>query len=218
MSDRHGSNTIVCVFGRKGSGKTTMIGRIVEQYIKDHPEHPILAIDFLGDQAFPEQLDFEVKGIEEAADIIAHEDAPRLIIRDPGTPAEEMRAKAFSVMTKALQGIQKAGGALITVDEVDLPQDVGPSYAPADLEMGLRYGRHLNLSLLFASRRPQDVPKLLTSQCDYIFCGAISEARDLKAMKDMGFPDDELPKLPVGSFIMKSLNPYGFRKIIANPF
>lgn len=69
------------------------------------------------------------------------------------------------------------GDCTIVVDEVD--QVSSAISVPDSLARNLRYGRHRKISIIAASRRAADVPRLITSQADELVSFNQTEPRDI---------------------------------------
>lgn len=145
MADR--INQIIAVFGRKGSGKTTLIKEIIR------PVRRLLVLDKLKEfdagQVFynPQDLYNYVTAAP------AFQAIYRPIDRDYGVDWLAWLALAL-------------GDCLLVIDEIDLY--CSSAYMSEALYSVVHIGRHYNTSLLMASRMPQRIRNDITAQADTI--------------------------------------------------
>ena len=64
------------------------------------------------------------------------------------------------------------------IEEVD--NYATPNLCPIDLKRLLKYGRHSGLSMIFVSRRPAEINRLITSQSQRFICFTIIEPTDVR--------------------------------------
>jgi len=85
----------------------------------------------------------------------------------------------------------------MVVDEIDsLAGSVVPP-PPEEFRRLIHFGRHIGCSFIAASRRPADVPRLLSSQATRFICFSQTEPSDLRWLRSVVGPRaDELPALP----------------------
>ena len=147
MNKSERQNQIIAVFGRKGSGKTTLIRKIIV------PARRLLVYDKLNEfdagQVFydPQALyDYVIK-------------APKFqaVYRPVDT--------AFGVDWLARLALA-LGDCVITIDEVDLYAST--YYMSEALYNIIHIGRHFNTSIVMASRMPQRIRNDITAQADVI--------------------------------------------------
>jgi len=211
MPDRHGRNVITCVFGRKGSGKSTAVGRLVEGVLRKNSEKLVLVADFLGDQAFPVD-DFRRVGLEGLPDAL--DAGERRLIVDLNL--SDVEAPEF--LTAFTSAARYLPGALVVVDELDFPANIGAARVPHDMAAIISYGRHASISLIAAARRPQDVPKLLVSQADYVLVGHQAGKRELEYLKEWGFDPEAISRLRVGEFVVLDAAQASFSRTRFRPY
>lgn len=155
-------NRIICIFGRKGSGKTTL----ARAMIKREPRYII-------------------------ADSLNEYDAP-MTATDERELADHVRAKlqgklrlcvkvGNDAMFDAACDAAKIAGSekpvLLVVEEADLR--CSPAYVTASLDRLIRYGRHWGVSILAVARRPAEITRHLTAQADTVIAFRSVEPRDL---------------------------------------
>ena len=181
-------NEVVCVFGRKGSGKSYRIHRLIEQiptsrrvmiwdpvseYAGRAAEDPILHAQLFGD--VHQMLQEAAKGGL----------AQRVVMQAPRGQFDVFCTFCY-----------RAGNMAVVVDEVNL--FCKPGQCPAPLLELLRIGRHASVDLIFAARRPAEVARDLTAQADRIEAYKTIEPNDLKWFSDVCGKSfaDSLPNLP----------------------
>ena len=64
------------------------------------------------------------------------------------------------------------------IEEVD--NYATPNFCPIELKRLLKYGRHNGLSMIFVSRRPAEINRLITSQSQRFICFTIIEPGDVR--------------------------------------
>lgn len=171
-----GTTLIAGAFGRKGSGKTSVIRSLAKrekrQLVWDpFREHAVVWID---------------DGIPALCEYLAGRDQFRVGIDD----ADPESALAMLRISEQLTH------CTVILEEVDL---VGtPISVPIDLRRAIAQGRHWDLNLLYTSRRPAEVPRLLTSQSDAIYIFNTHEPRDVQHLRsylrDLADTVQTLPK------------------------
>lgn len=92
------------------------------------------------------------------------------------------------------------GRILYAVDEID--RFTSANWMPSGLSYVVNQGRHVQVSLLCTSRRPQQIPRELTSQAHKMFIFRMTEPRDL-AYIEQYIGSEAIAKLP-------HLAPYSF--------
>lgn len=174
-------NSITSIFGRKGSGKTTLAKAILQEHARalvldpqseyhDLPEVIVersrrLAILRLADLARLPQWHLVVQGLE---------------------PPEYL---------SLLRVAWELRDALVVIDEA---HEYGTAWKPApEVAKLVRLGRHRGLSSLFVSQRPSDVARIITSQSDAIVAFRQHEERDVRFLHSIFGPQaEELRQLP----------------------
>lgn len=88
----------------------------------------------------------------------------------------------------------------LIVEEVD--QYATPAYCPIKLKRVLKIGRHSGISMVFVSRRPAEVNRLITAQSRRFICFQMLEPNDVRYMRAViGAVADEIPTLDKLSYI-----------------
>lgn len=150
--------TIITVFGRKGFGKT----QFLRYYIHKHPSRDYIIFDHFHEHepGADSVVIYRLSDFEHA-----DPDKHRYLIRGP-VPFEDFWDFAASCR-----------GMTVVFDEVDKCCTAGD--LPGGLNDIVQYGRHLDVSLLVAARRPSRVNRSVTSQSDFIVSYNLQEPRDL---------------------------------------
>lgn len=182
------TNTVIFVAGRKGSGKTYRIRRMIDELPKSRP---ILIWDPMSEYAGKATSD-PVPGAQVFWDIremlqeaVKGGLAKRVVLQCPRSHFETFCTWAY-----------RAGNLTVIVDEVNL--FCSPSKCPVPLLELLRIGRHAQVDLIFAARRPAEVARDLTAQADRIIAYRTIEPLDLKWFGQVCGKTfaDSLPHLP----------------------
>ena len=161
-------NRVVAVFGRKGSGKSYWLKQQVDQrrglvvvwdsvsdFAGPTAERPIRAAT-----VFRDVRDLLTAGAERRLPRVCVVQAPR-----PQFPV-------FCAWTA------RVGRLLVVVDEVNLY--CKPGWAPPELLELLRIGRHAQVDLFVAARRPAEISRDITAQADEVRSFRTCEPVDLE--------------------------------------
>lgn len=158
---------ILVVLGRRGCGKTTEIKRRIGTLPR------MLIFDTLAEYEGCGEVFYEP---EEMISYVERKN--RSYFRCVFRPMDVEIQPAFEYFMR-LSWI--ARDCTCVIDEVDAVSS--PISIPQELSRSIRYGRHQNVSLIAASRRAAEVPRLLTSQADEIVCFNQTEPGDLKYLE-----------------------------------
>lgn len=154
---------ITCIFGKRGSGKTTLARGLLDEAPRA----------FICDP-FDEYL---LPDTEKFYSIAAL--ARRM--------KENLGAKAFRYCfypvdirdsDKLLLLAHAVRYCTVVLEEIDLL--CSPNFIPLHLSESIRRGRHYGVDLIAVSRRPAEVSRLLTSQASRFYIFRFSEPRDLE--------------------------------------
>lgn len=152
-------NCIIVVFGQKGTGKSTFLEACL-----DDTRKPIKQIK---DNRYYEEI-WIVDPLMELtylSDYAYNDDAER-----------------FHVVKSIYEVDIVHIPALIVIDEVD--QFCSPQKPLPDcLDSWVQLGRHDDISIIAASRRPAEVHRTVTSQADYLILFRLTENRDREYIK-----------------------------------
>lgn len=164
------SNEVICVFGRKGSGKSYWI----KQHLAKIPAGRSLWVwDPVSEYAGPSaevplhsgSLFYSMRSMLEAAK--AGKLGKRVVLQAPRSEFDLFCTFAY-----------RTGQVTVVVDEINL--FCSPSKCPAPLLELLRIGRHAEVDLIFAARRPAEVSRDLTAQSDKTVAFKTIEPADLE--------------------------------------
>lgn len=181
-----------CVIGQSGSGKSYLVGVIVEELAR--ARLPFVIIDTEGEYKSLKSL-FNILhvGREKDSDIPIDVDFFRLFEEsiEGNVPvildvSEEINAPA--IVYGALESLykveeEKRKPYLVIIEEADkfAPQIVRPRANPVE-EISVR-GRKRGIGLLVATQRPANISKNVLAQCSYGFIGRLGIENDLKAVE-----------------------------------
>lgn len=186
----------IVVFGKKGFGKTTWIRR----YLYENPEPVYLIYDH-----FNEYDDGQIFGSIDEFTIWPdfNFDKNKKFIFRGEIPFDDFFGLAYDLQN-----------CVAVFDEIDLA--CSPHNTEPNLYKILNYGRHKQVGIISASRRPANVSRNLTSQSDEIISFRIAEPRDLKYIEDFCGSDMSklLPNLGIGEFCRY---PHDFESDIIQP-
>lgn len=105
--------------------------------------------------------------------------------------------EAFDFVCKLAGSVENV---CLIVEEVDTYAT--PNVIPFELKRLLKVGRHFGVSMLFVSRRPAEIHRLITSQSQRFICFRMIEPNDVRYMTSIiGEAARELPDLPMLHFI-----------------
>lgn len=171
---------VICVFGKRGYGKSTLSKQIIQLYSK------VFIYDSLNEY-------YDVAVAVSMRRLPKHHHHFRYAFH---TTQE-------GEFDKVCEMIYEAGDMLFVVEECDW--FCSANYTSENFKKIIRYGRHRNISILAISRRPADLSRLLTSQANYIISYRQTEPRDIEALEKYGFNGTELCLLGVGQCLCLSL-------------
>ena len=176
----------IVVFGQKGHGKTTWI----RTYLDENPEPLYFICDHFKEYDAP----YYYSSIKEFLQITKH-DILELWKRKNVVFRGKIDFDEFFWLCTKVQN------CVAVFDEIDLMGTYIQKNHP--LYEIIHYGRHLNVGIISASRRPANVSRNLTSQADEIITFRIQEPRDLKYLEEFAGKDiaDKAPNLGIGEFM-----------------
>lgn len=171
-----GANAVI--FGRKGSGKTTLARALLQHHSR------CLIVDPLREYGHDA---VQVSTLPELADYLERTRGRWRVAYFNDHIAHDFDALCASAYT--------LGDCLFVVEEADWFCD--PAQMPEGFERVIKYGRHQRCHVLAMSRRPSEVHRMLTSQAYEIYCFAMHEPRDLEYLSKLVGHDyaEELPQL-----------------------
>lgn len=182
---------LICVFGKRGSGKTVLINGNLE-----HFPGPIFVLDILGN--FDNENYQHTTSVEDAINMAEEyaqaEDQSKLqkiiVVQtaDPDQTVEILSAALWKISEEYDQG-----GTLV-LDEVDcISYSKGSAF-----DQLIRYGRNKNIHVVTGCRRPAEVSRNITAGANKIYIFRTQEPRDIDYFKstDLGQKAEILQKLP----------------------
>ena len=203
-----------CVIGQSGSGKSYLVGVIVEELCK--LGLPFMVIDTEGEYASIKSK-FNAIWVSEAnpaADITSSERLGAILSESMkyGIPIiydlSDTMDKDASVQSALSELYSMEEGAkrpfLVIIEEADkfAPQIVRQRKNMIE-EISVR-GRKRGIGLLVATQRPANISKNVLAQCSYGFIGKLSIENDVQAIRILFSRQDQLdmlPRLQTGSFL-----------------
>ena len=158
-------NKIFGVFGRKGSGKSHKIKKMISKYAR------VLVYDTMDE--YTEMLAFYTWD-ELVSYLEKHKEGTFKCAYIPKDVKNDI--------TKFCNAALIVGDCLTVIEEADLVCN------PAKIQDGfnslMRRGRHSNVDIVFVSQRPYGINRLLTSQSDELICFKMNEKRDIDFITD----------------------------------
>ncbi len=171
---------IQVVLGRKGCGKTTFVKTRIHDLAR------VLVYDTLGEYS---DLASSCYSLESFLDECCAKE--KRLFRLALVPIQENLERSFQYFCRSVWAI---GDVTAVIDEIDAVSS--PVSVPDEFAKLCRYGRHRQISLITASRRASEIPRILTSQTDSIVSFNQSEPIDLQY----------LAKTPAGADFAESVS------------
>lgn len=179
MAREGADNTILAIFGRKGSGKTELTRKI----IKEHPR--VFAFDTLAEY----DKGFRVcEGKQACIDAM-------LDVKDRRSYRLALRCIELDDNLELMALAYEFPRCLVVVEETSLY--ARPTYLPNEIARFVRYGRHREIDQIYIARRPSEVNRDLTAQADIVVSFEQREPRDVKYLRDVaGEAAEQVQNLP----------------------
>jgi len=194
---------LTTVFGKRGSGKTTLIRAKIAECVR-----PVIIIDILGN--YDPESEEGLRWIKEQPQIKSdtwivtesHIDALEellLYMKEPSKHSgvivvrDSDMNKCVDYLCSALW--HKKGGTLV-IDEADA---VSLKDAPC-FDEAIRYGRNKQIDIITGCRRPAEISRNVTAGADMAYCLSTQEPRDIDYYCD--FLGEEQ------AYALKDLPPY----------
>lgn len=163
-------NYIIGFLGKKGSGKTELVKKIIPKFDR------LIIVDNL--REYDGLIAYEYE--ELYAHISEFRDFKKFKIVFRPT-SDDDKDQFFKLMTTV-------NNFTLILEEVDYyatPMSIEP-----DLLHNIKYGRHYGRNLIYIARRTSEVSRFLTSQSDLIISFIQQEPRDLDHLKRYNFNRD----------------------------
>ncbi len=180
-----------CIIGQSGSGKSYLVGVVVEELCKNNL--PFLIVDTEGEyHSLKSRFNVLWVGDEKSADARTDVNLKKLFEQsiDSNIPVildVSGVTNRENYVYRALQELysleeSKRAPYLVIIEEADhfAPQIVHPRVNPVE-ELSVR-GRKRGIGLLVATQRPANVSKNVLAQCSYGFVGKLSIDNDIQAV------------------------------------
>lgn len=172
-------NEIIVVTGQRGKGKTTYIKNIIESYDR------VIIFDLLGEFCYYETA-FNLNDFFSLLSRKRKEDFFFINYYNP-----KNSEKDFEIICKA---INKLNDIMFVIDELDY--FCSANYIPREFSEIIKRGRHQNLNVIISTRRPHEIPRLVTSQLTQFITFKHIEPRDLSYIKDgVGIEPEDIQNL-----------------------
>lgn len=173
---------LTTVFGKRGSGKTTLIRALIES---PETKKPIVIVDLLGNYNPKVNNDNnEAENPNDPSWVLINE--PALLIEelkkyvsDPKSHSGIIVAQspdADRMLDYACAALWEIKGGTLVVDEADF---VSLAECPC-FDEAIRYGRNRGIDLITGCRRPAEISKNVTAGADLILCFTTHEPRDIE--------------------------------------
>lgn len=97
----------------------------------------------------------------------------------------------------------QTGPLVLLIDEVDIIANA--HYAPRWLRFMIQFARHFGITLIFAARRPAEIPSSIMSQATRIYTFKLELETDISKLKGFGLEFD-VRRLPKYQFVEVGTN------------
>lgn len=169
------NNSIVGVFGKKGSGKSTLVKKCLQnmnRYIVVDPMHEYTGVICYSWHDVADVLkDFKAFNF-------------KIVYRSPNDTDMDNFFALINTRNRETHRFELTDFSLV-FEEVDL--HCSPYYVHDGIKYLTRYGRHSGRSFLYVSRRPAAVNRDMTSQTDLMISFKQVEPNDLKYFANFTF-------------------------------
>jgi hypothetical protein len=173
------SNQSVVILGRKRMGKTTLAQELLEKFSRRVSLDPQRQIH--SGLIFTRLTDLQdyMRNRPHSFHVVA-------------------RLESHDEIDELLWYLYEMGDIALHVDEFNLYWTGRKGEPLADV---VDFGRNHGITLVTTAKRPFQVPRLLTSQADFIVSFRTTEKGDLEYFKDYGFDLDALRALPEHEYL-----------------
>lgn len=176
-------NLIVTMLGKKGSGKTTLVKAMLDEFPR------VLIVDT--NREYADSVDVTFSELPEALDYLKN------VARQPADQPFSAAYVPEDIPDDALDFLRVA----YTLENFVLVLDEAHMYCrasviPQPIMMLVRLGRHRAISQIYVSQRPSTIPRDMTAQSDLIVSFQQHEGRDIDYMTRLfGRDADSLKRL-----------------------
>ena len=179
-------NEVIIITGQRGKGKTTYLKSIIEKYDR------VIIFDLLGEFCQYETA-YNLKEYFQKLTRLRKESFFYLNYFNPKNSEED-----FDIVCKSINRLQDI---VFIIDELDYFTNA--NYTPKDFAEIIKRGRHQNLNVIASTRRPHEIPRLVTSQLSQFITFRQLEPRDLSYTKDVvGLNPEEIQALQDFEYIV----------------
>jgi ABC-type dipeptide/oligopeptide/nickel transport system ATPase subunit len=168
---------LMTVFGRRGSGKTTLIRALVPKLKK-----PVIIIDVLGNYIPDPKIPYTMKWVQTEDHLEALHEIKKYL-QEPTKHSGVIVVKDADVnrcVDYMCSALWKIHGGTLVVDEADAVQ---MSESPC-FDEAVRYGRNHGIDLITGCRRPAEISRNVTAGADIAYCLTTQEPRDIAYYSD----------------------------------
>jgi len=172
-------NEVIVITGQRGTGKTTYIHNHISKYDR------VIIFDLLGEFTNYETT-HDIKTFLQKFSKKKKEQFFYLNYYNPKTGDND-----FLVICEA---INRYEDILFVVDELDY--FCNASYSPRQFSEIIKRGRHQGIGLMVATRRPHEIPRLVTSQVTEFIAFRHLEPRDINYIREIcSIEEDDVKSL-----------------------
>lgn len=170
-------NWVAVINGKRGSGKSTLTSEL----ILDFPR--VFVIDNIGEY---DNINV-VNGFAECVNAIVEASKKKRF-------RLSLRTDSISEDLALIKLAQTVPSCLLVIEEASKYQS--SAYMPPEIEHLIRYGRHLDISQVYISRRARELNRDITANADNIITFRQQEPRDIAYLREFLEDDaDIIPKL-----------------------
>lgn len=183
------SNENICIFGRRGTGKSTLSRAIQNLFCNK----------FIFDTLYEYNDGLILKDFNSFSSYVIQTQNDlnlRAIIQ-----LDFESAKNHEIFDEYIKMIYYRGNATIVIEEVQNFASIHK--IPEFLKQASLTGRHKKVNFITTTQRVAEIHKTLLSQAHHIFAGYTDSPNDLKTLKEYGFSTDEIVNLNNFEFIWK---------------
>ena len=172
-------NEVILITGQRGSGKTTRIKELIDSF-----ERAII-FDLLGEFTYYKTT-LNLQRFFSELTVIKSKNFFTLNYYNPKNSEED-----FEIVCKA---INRLNDVVFVVDEIDY--FCNAHMIPRDFDEIVKRGRHQELQLIVATRRPHEIPPIIRSQISRLITFRHVEPNDLRYLQEIsGVDGDRIQKL-----------------------
>jgi len=159
-------NTIVALVGRKGSGKSTLVGEIVGEWDR------VIIVDTMNE--YGARIGASVRlGLEDAIDAVLEAERSRRF-------RFSLRGLEHDEVLEVLEGVGTLRDLLVVVEEASAYMKA--QQIPWEIAQLVRMGRHQAISQLYVAQRPSMLHLDVISQADVIVSFQQHARRDVETL------------------------------------